>query len=98
MDVAVADRCQEVVEPLVFERRRDVVQLYAVNREALQLFVDQLAATLDVLVTLLPLEPLADLLARVRRADVAQVRVQPVSARTFGAARGDDLDDVPVLQ
>src|SRR3954466_10420639 len=97
MNVSVADRRQEIVQLLELEGRGHIVQLEAVNREALQLLVDEVPSTRHVLIALLALEPLADFLTSVRPANVPQSRIQPVTAWSLRSARGDDLDDIAVL-
>ena len=99
-DGAVADRGEEVVEVVVVELPGDLEDPVVAERcdrgpgEAPELAVERLPAVDDVLVTLLALEPLADLLASVARPD----EVQPVARRAVLGLGRDDLDDVAVLQ
>ena len=98
VDVAVANRCQEVVDFVVLEVGGEIVQLHPVDVQSLERLFDQLPAADDVLVALLPAEPLADFFARVGGVDEAEVRVQPIARGSARSLRGDDLDDVAITQ
>src|SRR5439155_14159084 len=79
--VQIRRRLGEVVRGEIRER---------MLRDALQLLVQELLAVGDVLLALLPLEPLADLLARTGSADDGE----PVPRGAARRLAGDDLDDV----
>src|SRR5215212_1715858 len=98
MDVAIADRRQEIVDSIKPEGRRNIVQVHVVETQPLQLLLDQIAATCDVLVPLLTAKPLANLLAGAGGLDVAEIRIEPVSTRALRPPGGNDLDNVAVLQ
>ena len=99
-EVAVSDRGQEIVdgrEPVQvgdFEQLRagKVGEADAVH--AVQLFVEEVVALGDVLLAALALEPLADALLGRGALD----EIQPVPAGPVRTLRGEDLDDLAVLQ
>src|SRR5205814_4276206 len=97
-DVARAERGQEVVDLVELEQGGQLLGRRLAEPQAGELLLHDLAAADDVLLALLPAEPLADLLAGMVGLDVVEVRVQPVAARALGGLRGDDLDDLAVLE
>src|SRR4051812_24631663 len=94
MNLAIADRCQKVVDRVVVERGGKGLLAGRRHAEPLELLLHELATAGDVLLALLLAEPLADLLAGVRGLDIAEVRVEPVAARALGALGREDLDNV----
>src|SRR5919198_673841 len=92
IDVAIANRGQEVVDFVELELGGQLVELDIVDAESLERFVDELSSARDVLFTLLFAEPLANLFAGVRGPHKAQVRVEPITARPTRPFRRDDLD------
>src|SRR5690606_29676166 len=95
---AVADRGEEVVQlGVTRELLQDVLELH-VEAEAAQLALQRLLALGDVLVALLPAEPLADLFTGGGGLDVAVVRLEPVTPWAVDGLAGLDLDDLGVLE
>ncbi len=89
--IAGADRGVHVIHRGVVDRPRQPFEVDAVDVEPAELAVEDRLALVEVLLPRLQLEPGLDLGACARGADIAQVGVDPVTARrTLG--RGEDLD------
>ena len=98
MDVhrARANGDKEIIQRVVAEQLGDGF-LRLPDAQPPQLFLEEVPATLDILCTLLPPEPVPDLSPGVGCFDVPQVLVQPVEARPL-ARLDDDLHRVAVLE
>src|SRR5690606_27081493 len=95
--IAVAHRGVELLRAGVLQRLGDLLDRRVPQIEPRELALDQLAPVIDRLFTALLAEPLAHLVARARRPQVAEARVHPVAAglRLFV---GEDLDAIAGLE